>query len=328
MADPNKEICPNYVLPEFADVQLLFTVDSKTDEEAAVLLKNLWNLKNTKDIGNWERLCAAEAQAARQVVELTEQEAEQWWVLQDTEEAEAKKEEQKKHKNKYMLIPNRSLSDTTLILPPQHALNKLHKGDYVPLYLFTNQGIWEAEEEGSGDEDLLTLVQTDKGPTFQTSTSVRAKKYKVKDKALSWEEFGQANYRMLGAMCQQEWPDDCLKMVCDFWVALETHFWRHNSSKYRRHTLLVYQGRVQKDWHKMLGTVDAFHLLPLNAGRLNDYHQELLDNAYMSKIEAIRVSTSSPPAHIPMLTFSHLFFYPTLSNKTVAMFGWFGVCVM
>ena len=39
-----------------------------------------------------------------------------------------------------------------------------------------------------------------------------------------------------------------------------------------------------------LGMTDAFHLLPLNAGRLNDYHQELLDNVYASKIEAIHVS--------------------------------------
>ncbi|KAF8416240.1 hypothetical protein L210DRAFT_3656716 [Boletus edulis BED1] len=46
------------------------------------------------------------------------------------------------------------------------------------------------------------------GPTFQTSASV-----KVKDESLSWEEFGQANYRMLNAMQQQEWPEDRLKMV-------------------------------------------------------------------------------------------------------------------
>ena len=189
-----------------------------------------------------------------------------------------------------MPIPNRSLPDTALILPPQHALNKLRKRDYVPLYLFTNQGIQEAEEEGSGDEDLLTLVQTDKGLTFQTSTSVREKKYKVKDEALSWEEFGQANYRMLSTMHQQEWPDDHLKMVRDFWVTIETHFWHHNSSEYHRCTLLAYQGRIRKDWHKTLGTTDTFRLLPLNAGRLNDYHQELLDNTYASKIEAIHVS--------------------------------------
>ena len=176
-------------------------------------------------------------------------------------------------------------------------LNKLCKGDYVPLYLFTNKGIQEAEEEGSGDEDLLTLVQTDKGPTFQTSTSVRAKKYKVKDKALSWEEFSQASYRMLNTMRQQEWPANRLKMIRDFWVALESHFWCHDSSEYQRRALLVYQGRIRKDWHKMLGTVDAFHLLPLNAGHLNDYHQEMLDNAYASKIEAICVSTSPTTLH-------------------------------
>ena len=200
MADPNQEVCPDYALPEFDDARLLFTVDGKTDEEAATLLKNLWNLRNTKNIENWERQRAAEAQAARQVAELAEQEAEQQRVLREAEEAEAKKEEQKRNKNKYTPIPDRPLPDMALILPPQHALNKLRKGDYVPLYLFTNKGIRDAEEEGSGDKDLLTLVQMDKGPTFQTSASIRAKKYKVKDKALSWEEFGQASYRMLNAM--------------------------------------------------------------------------------------------------------------------------------
>ena len=129
------------------------------------------------------------------------------------EEVEAKREERKKYKNKFTPIPNRPLSDATLILPPQHALTKLCKGDYVPLYLFTNKGIWEAEKDGSGDEDLLTLVQTDKGPTFQSSVSVKAKKHKVKDKVLSLEEFSQANFRMLNAMHQQEWAADLLEMV-------------------------------------------------------------------------------------------------------------------
>ena len=77
MANPNREVCPDYALPEFDDARLLFTVDGKTDEEAATLLKNLWNLKNTKEIANWERQRAADAQAVRQVVEFAEQEAEQ-----------------------------------------------------------------------------------------------------------------------------------------------------------------------------------------------------------------------------------------------------------
>jgi hypothetical protein len=72
-----------------------------------------------------------------------------------------------------------------LLLPSQHTLSKLCKGDYVPLYLFTNKGIREADEDGSEDKDLLTIVQTDKGPTFQTSTSIKVRNHKVKDEVLS-----------------------------------------------------------------------------------------------------------------------------------------------
>ncbi|KAG8217161.1 hypothetical protein J3R82DRAFT_5229 [Butyriboletus roseoflavus] len=110
-----------------------------------------------------------------------------------------------------------------LLLFSQHMLTKLQEGDYIPLYYFTNRGIYEAEEEGSGDKDLLTLVQTDKGSTFQTSASVKAKKHKVKDESLSWEEFSQANYRMLNAMRQQDWPVEQLDMIRHFWLAIEGH---------------------------------------------------------------------------------------------------------
>jgi hypothetical protein len=200
------------------------------------------------------------------------------------------KEEKKKYKKKFAPIPNRPLPAMALLLPSQHALSKLHKGDYVPLHLFTNKGICEAEEDGSGDEDLLTLVQleTDKGPTFQTSASVKAKKHKVKGEALSWEDFAEANYRMLNAMRHQDWPEEHLDMVRHFWLALEGQSWRHDPSEYRKCALLLYQGRVRRDWHKTLGTTDTFHLLPLQVERLNDYHQELLDNAYTTKIEAVR----------------------------------------
>ncbi|KAF8546457.1 hypothetical protein OG21DRAFT_1426972 [Imleria badia] len=294
MADPNLEVCPDYALPEFEDERLIFTLDGKAEEEAIALLRNLWGLSNARDIEAWERQRAADAEVKRQHIELARQQVEQQRALRAQEEADAKKEEQKKFKNKFTPLPNRPLPDIALILPSQHVLNKLCKGDYVALFLFTNKGIREAEEDGSGDEDLLTLVQTDKGPTFQTSASVKAKKHRVKDEALSWEEFSQANYRMLNAMRQQEWPADCLKMIHDFWIAIETHSWRHDPSEHRQRALLIYQGRIRKDWHKTLGMVDAFCLLPLHAGHLNDYHQELLDNAYASKIDAICMVSTLP----------------------------------
>ncbi|KIK76717.1 hypothetical protein PAXRUDRAFT_17998 [Paxillus rubicundulus Ve08.2h10] len=149
MTNPHEEECPDHMLLEFKEAHLLFTVEGKTDEEAAALLSNLWDFNNNKEKLVWDRERAVEI--------------------------EAQQEE--------------------------------HKCEYVPLYFFTNKSIQEAEDDSSRDEDLLTLSQTNKGPTFQTAASVKAKKHKVRDEQLSWEEFSQANYCMITVMKQQEWLD-------------------------------------------------------------------------------------------------------------------------
>jgi hypothetical protein len=288
MADPNRNICPDYKEPEYDDAHIIFTVEGKTDAEAAAILRNLWRFNNTKAIEAWDRQREAETEARCQQEEQEEQEEERLRARREAEEEEAKQEERKKYKSKFAPISDRPLPSTALLLPSQHTLNKLRKGDYVPLYNFTNKGIHEAEEEGSGDDDLLTLVQTDKGPMFQTAAAAKAKKHKVKDEHLSWEEFGQASYRMLNSLRQQEWPEVRIEMIRDFWITLESHDWRHEPSNSRKKALLIYQGRVHRDWHKTLGTPDAFRLLLLNAEHLHEYHQEVLDSAYAAKIDTIQ----------------------------------------
>ncbi|KIK77764.1 hypothetical protein PAXRUDRAFT_17279 [Paxillus rubicundulus Ve08.2h10] len=185
MTNPHEEECPNHMLPEFKEARLLFTVEGKTDEEAAALLSNLWDFNNNKAKLVWDQQWAAEAEAQQEECEHLGQEAERQHLLCKQEEEQAKQEERKKYKNKFSPIPNRLLPATSLLHPSQHALNKLCKGEYVPLYFFTNKGIREAEDDGSGDEDLLMLIQTDKGPTFQTAASAKAKKHKVRDKHLT-----------------------------------------------------------------------------------------------------------------------------------------------
>ena len=53
--------------------------------------------------------------------------------------------------------------------------------------------------------------------------------------------------------------------------------------------LLVYQGKIRRDWHKTINTPDSFSLLLLEQDRLQIFHQELLDNAYASKIESLNM---------------------------------------
>ena len=174
----------------------MFTVDGKTDKEATLILRNLWIFSNAKAIEAWDWQHMAENKERQLQLVQAEQE-ECLHALHEEEAEQAKLDEWKKYKNKFAPIPECPLQATALLLPLQHTLNKLQKGDYVPLYSFTNKGLCEAEEDSSVDEDLLTLVQTDKGPSFQTAAAARAKKNRVKDEHLSWEEFSQANYRML-----------------------------------------------------------------------------------------------------------------------------------
>jgi len=54
MADPNQDVCPDYMSPEYAEDCLIFTIERKTDAEAAAVLRNLWRVNNTKAIATWE----------------------------------------------------------------------------------------------------------------------------------------------------------------------------------------------------------------------------------------------------------------------------------
>jgi hypothetical protein len=54
MADPTRERCPDYMLAEFDNECIVFTVDGKTDEEAVEILRALWTIHHVRDIGRWE----------------------------------------------------------------------------------------------------------------------------------------------------------------------------------------------------------------------------------------------------------------------------------
>ena len=54
MANPHHDVCPNYLLPEFEEAHLLFTVEGKTNAQAAALLRNIWDFNNNKAIETWD----------------------------------------------------------------------------------------------------------------------------------------------------------------------------------------------------------------------------------------------------------------------------------
>ena len=305
MLNPHLEESLDYLTLDFKETCLIFTVEGRTDEQATVVLRNIWLFNNAKDIEVWNRQQEEDLAERWHQQEQAELDDEQQCILHKEEAKQAKQEEWKKYKNKFALIPDQLLLSTALLLPSQHTLNKLCKGDYISLYFFINKGLWKADKDGSDDDNPLMLVQMDKGPTFQSATVAKVKKHRVKDKHLSWEEFSQANYCMLNTMKQQDWPEEWVAMVRDFWIALKLYQWRHNVSDSHKKALLLYQGKVCRGWHKTLSTTEAFHLLPLCMDHLQEYHQEILDNTYVEKIDAIQMVCITL-THVPIPPFFFL----------------------
>ncbi|KAF9218816.1 hypothetical protein BS17DRAFT_719493 [Gyrodon lividus] len=127
MADTYQEHAPDYMQDNFTEAHLIFTLDGKTDKEAAAILLNIWQFNNAKAREAWDRKREDQAQAVRDMQEHTEQEAER---LKE-ELKQARQEEQKKNKNKFLPISNNPLPSRALLIIPQHAINKTRKGEYT-----------------------------------------------------------------------------------------------------------------------------------------------------------------------------------------------------
>jgi len=95
MADPTRERCPDYALPEFDDERVVFTVDGKTEEEAVEILRALWTIHHARSVEDWENQREANAEEERQRHEQAGRAAEQRRALQLEEEEEEEKEEKK-----------------------------------------------------------------------------------------------------------------------------------------------------------------------------------------------------------------------------------------
>ena len=125
MANPHFDECLDYLSPDFEEARLMFTVDRKTDKEAALILRNLWIFSNAKAIEAWDWQCAAENEERQLQLVQAEQEEECLRTLCEEEAEQAKLDEWKKYKNKFAPIPECPLPATALLLPSQHTLNKL-----------------------------------------------------------------------------------------------------------------------------------------------------------------------------------------------------------
>lgn len=109
LIDPNTTQCPNYTLAIYQAVRAPFVTPQITDEQAAVLLTNVWTAQNVIERQQWQEQInedMAEVEARRQVME--EEEGQRREEL-EKERQEQRKEEVRKNKSKFVPIPARGV---------------------------------------------------------------------------------------------------------------------------------------------------------------------------------------------------------------------------
>ena len=145
LCDPNLAQRPDYTLDTWEAIRVPIVNPGTDHAQAAVLLTNIWNAQNNLERQQWQEQLdqdAAEAETRRQEAE--EQERLRQEEI-DKDKEEQRKEEEKKNTIKYAPIPDRDVPTRPPVIASAIATRRLEKGEYVPLWYFTNAGLEEAK---------------------------------------------------------------------------------------------------------------------------------------------------------------------------------------
>ncbi|KAI6141131.1 hypothetical protein EDD17DRAFT_1499303 [Pisolithus thermaeus] len=234
--DLNLAVHPDFSLEDFSDACLQLTNNTIDDEQVAGILGILWDIQNAKDVQRWNACREEETQMARDLAEQAAEElAQHQRCLRDEEEA-ILAEEDKKNKAKYAPVPDIEVPSGPVNIPAPYATHKLKKGEYCKLYFFTNVGLAEAESfNASINDEALTLLKADNGQHVWVPVSnSRDKLAVIKDKDLTWEQFGEAAVCLMNTMREHDWQKDRVNMHVKFWTALEEHPWCHSPHNHQK----------------------------------------------------------------------------------------------
>ncbi|KIJ09536.1 hypothetical protein PAXINDRAFT_55044, partial [Paxillus involutus ATCC 200175] len=254
---------PDYGAERYAPArQPLIANFGISHEEAAQRLLEIWTAQNQLERQDWNARRDVEAEEARQEQDRLLRQWEDADRLRLQEEEAARQEERKKNRNKFLPFNDVKVASTIPITPSPHALRKLRKGKYVELHYFTNKGLAEAQSiSHSVDDDALALLQDEQGlHSFVPIAAAKAKESVIPDHELTWPQIDEATHRLLQAMKECGWEEDCVGAHLQFWMNLSAHEWRHDPEDAAHQALIVYQATYRRRWHDTLGTASSFNL--------------------------------------------------------------------
>ena len=249
---------PNFAEPEFAAQHQLLTDSSIPEEQAVIILANIWQANNARDREAWCHDQADQDQAQRDQALAEEEENERRHQAEANLLDTARLEDHKKNKAKYNPIHDVPVPLGPIIIPCASAQFKIKKGGlYCNLWYFTNHGLKAAEKSAMSQDNLdYVTIQRDADDTcvliVASATDLLLSKSREKkddafkpvaDEDISWEDFLEATPHIIVSMKDNDWAEDCVQMFINFWTAIHGHPWRHASDHFSQQALCVYQAQ-------------------------------------------------------------------------------------
>ena len=278
LLNPNDALCPDYEADIYEAARDPFVIDGITLDQAANILATVWVANNAVDRVLWQEQADADALASEERQRdtkdariLAEEDAAQ-------EKAEQRRDEVKKNKSKYTPIPARPVPKRPPVIASHYASRKMDKGEYVPIWYYTNRGLEDAlRSYDTADDDAMTILKNDDGSTSLIPTaSAKDSKRLVNNQDLGWEDFCVAAPRMIEAMGRADWPQPRIRMMAAFWSNLQTHPYRSSPNALDLKTLLVYQAEQWCLWHFTITTPNCgYDLSELNEELLCETKERL-----------------------------------------------------
>jgi hypothetical protein len=294
-SNPYDAVPPDYLVNRYAASRQTFIDDFHiSNQQAAQRLTDIWIEQNTIDREEWDAQVEAEALLAEQREEQICVQEEERQRREEEELEQAKQDERKKNRNKFLPFADAPMSATPPVIPSPLALRKLRKGEFCELYFFTNKGLADAQVTSySADDEALTLVQDEQGMhSFIPIASAKAKQNVVDDKDLTWLQIDKATHRIIQAMRECSWDEARIQAHVEFWIALGSHSWRHHHDERCRRALIQYQAVARRRWHDTLGTPNSFNLKYIQSSLLDDIRTEIVDSAAAAAASAAKEASS------------------------------------
>jgi hypothetical protein len=139
--------------------------------------------------------------------------------------------------------------------------------------------------------DALAIIRDQNGVVgFRPATAASSSRKALRDHELSFSQFTFAHKRFTQYTIATKWPEANDAALCDFFMAIETHYFRELVNG--EAALLEYQSRVRQEWHRTIDLDQGFAIQHINETILNECKHKADSDALL--MPTSQVHTISP----------------------------------